>query len=161
MTRDGENTPTPVEVPEMIRWCDDDTGRTSTQLYATLSGVGAAPPVAPQDVLEILAAKVAAKVNGGGGRPPPKKFLGLAQGKWVQMLFGLLVTAVAVAFTWVLFVRDDLKVLHLDQEHHEIHGHDKTNKAIVEVQRVQTIQGVKLEHIDRGIGEIKEELRND
>ena len=89
----------------------------------------------------------------------PRKFLGLAYGKWTQMLFGLLVAGLSIIFTWAMFVRDDLKEIHQDVEHHEAHGHDKTNTAIEEIKRVQTIQSVQLENIGLGIGEIKDKLK--
>ena len=152
-TEDGNGATQPRE---------DDTGQTSIELHATLSEVGAAPPAAqPADVLELLAEKVARKMGNGGSSPPPapKKFLGVGHDKWVMMLAGLLVTGVGLALTWVLFVRDDLKSLRGGQEHHEVHGHDKTNDVINDIQKVQTVQGVQLENIDRGIGEIKDKLK--
>lgn len=89
------------------------------------------------------------------------RFLGLEPGAWTKMIFALLIASVITIGTWAMLVRDDLKSLNITQEHHDRHGHDDTATSIDEIQRVQLIQGIKLESIEDGIEDIKAQLEVD
>jgi len=148
-TEDGEREDTPLPIRNTlssISALPDDAnangGPTARDVAETLFKLmpnGGSPPSSPP--------------------PPPKTFLGVLHSKWVMMIAGLLVGGVGLTLTWVLFVRDDLKSLRGGQEHHKVHGHDETNKSIGDIQKVQAIQGEKLNNIERGIGEIKDKLK--
>lgn len=154
-TENGNNTPTPVEVPRRVSPEEDDTGRISAMM-ATMSG--SPTPRSEADVfLEAVAVKLASKVGGGGG-PPSRRYLGVTKGGWTKMIFAIVVAGLLATGTWVLFVRDDLRILHKEQEHHEVLGHEKTNVAIEQIKEVQIKQGAKIETIDDGVDKIQEKL---
>lgn len=104
----GENTPIPETVPR------ETTDRLSRDLHARLAmNIGNAVPVQPEQVIHILAEKVAARIGertaGGNGNGNGRSFLGLDRPAWARILIGWSVALILAFGGWWLAVRDGLR----------------------------------------------------
>jgi len=97
---------------------DEDTGRISARLHSQLAGeIGVAPvhtpPMGtptPDQFLDQLAEKLAARVNpGGGDGGGHRRFLGMEVGGWTKLLASMILAGAVALAAWWLTVRDELK----------------------------------------------------
>lgn len=166
----GQTPPagTPILTPE-----DIDTGRHSMAMSETLSGASALPGVEPEDVLEVLAKKVAEKVGGGG--PPHRKFLGLEFGAWTKLILGWSIAAGIFLITWYNTVNANMKErptraeivdtlgVHSAVLHPGAVGKEDLRAVDKRVQLIeieQRAQGVQLQNIGQGIKEIRGDVKH-
>ena len=147
-------------------------------MHQTLSGEHALPPdVEPQDVLEILAQKVAAKVGSGNGNggPPHRRFLGLELGAWTKLILGWSIAAGIFLLTWYNTVNANMKerptreeivktlMVHAEESHPGAADKADLKAVDVKVQAIeveQRVQSTQLKGIGKDIGEIKDDMKH-
>jgi len=135
---------------------DEDTGRISARLHARLAGqVGAAsavtPPLGtptPEEFLDRLAEKLAARVGNGGGGNGHRRFLGLELGGWTKLLASMILAGAVALAAWWLTVRDELANRTTGPDVHraiieaEAH-HDRDSEAHPPIQK--RLEGIEVQ----------------
>jgi hypothetical protein len=107
----GDDIQTPRQGVPRALTNEPDTGRLSRALHGELvaANIGGMPP-SGNDVLDLLAAKLAPRLNERTERVEAAVFLGLGIGAWTRMALGVVGAALIAVATWYLTLRDELRV---------------------------------------------------